>query len=106
MSILLDTYNEMIKQSEQKEVLTERVSVLEKYASLAEQELQKAYPNNFTKADVVELADQMIQHDLSIEEAQTKQAEVVEKIAELDDAGRVMARAFWDETLKLNAGNK
>ena len=99
----MDTYNEMLKEAEQKELLTERVSILEKYAGLAEGLLQENYPNNYTKADVVELADQMIQHDLGVEEEQTKQAEVIEKIAELDEAGRIMARSFWDETLKLNA---
>jgi uncharacterized protein YuzE len=51
----------------------------------------------------VELADQMIQHDINIEEQQVKQAELLEKIAELDEAGRIMARSFWDESLKLNA---
>jgi hypothetical protein len=103
MSQLIDTYNEMLKQAEEKEVLTERVSILEKYATLAEEQLQAKYPNNYNKADVVELADQMIQHDISIEENQAKQAEVIEKIAELDEAGRIMARSFWNETVKLNA---
>jgi hypothetical protein len=103
MSQLLDTYNEMLKVAADRETLTERVSILEKYAGLAETELQKNYPNNFTKEDVVELADQMIQHDINIEEQQVKQAELLEKIAELDEAGRIMARSFWDESLKLNA---
>lgn len=99
----------MLKEAEQREVLTERVSILEKYAALAESELQKAFPNNFNKQDVIELADQMIQHDLGVEEEAVKQSQVsedvVEKIAELDEAGRIMARSFWDETLKINAGS-
>lgn len=93
---LLKAYEQMTKEAAEQEIMKERVAVIEKYASFAEDELAKAYPNNYTKEDVAQLADAMIQHDIAIEEQQ-------EKIAELDEAGRIMARAFYAESQSLEA---
>ena len=94
MGNLLNTYEKMQAEQLQKaaedKVMTERVEVLSKYAEAAQALLQDKYPNNYTQADVEKLAVGMIQHDLEAEEQQ-------EKIAELDEAGRIMARAFLDE---------
>jgi hypothetical protein len=102
MSNLLEIHEQMLKEAETKQLMEDRVSILEKYAAYAEQLLQKDYPNNFNKSDVVELADKMIQHDIEVEEQQAKEAELQEKVAEVDALGRVMARSYWDELQKLN----
>jgi helix-turn-helix protein len=95
---LLDVHTQMLKEAAEKEEQTklaeERVLVIEKYASTAKALMAEHYPNNHTDEDVVELTERMINHDLVVEEQQ-------EKIAELDEAGRIMARAFVDE---LNSG--
>lgn len=90
---LLHVYEKMQKEAEAKALIQERVEVIEKYASLAEELLTKEYGKDYTQDDVVELADKMIQHDLSVEEQQ-------EKVAEYDEAGRIMARAFVEELRK------
>jgi lysyl-tRNA synthetase class II len=87
---LIDTYNEMVKESEVNEELQERVEVLEKYASAAEELLENEYGDNYDANDVQKLAEALIDYDLQAEEEQ-------EKIAELDAAGRIMARSFLDE---------
>jgi hypothetical protein len=95
---LLQIHAEMLKKAEEEKVQTklaeERVAVIEKYASAAQELMNQYYPKDHTEADVVELAERMIDHDLEAEEQQ-------QKIAELDEAGRIMARAFADE---LNKG--
>ena len=97
MASLLEVHTQLLKEAEEKlaaeQLITERVAVLEKYANTAQELMQQNYPNDHTQSDVVELAERMIQHDLSIEEQQ-------QKIAELDEAGRIMARAFVDEVNK------
>lgn len=100
---LLEIHSQMLKEAEEKKLVAERVSILEKYAAFAEEQLRKEFPNNFTKADVAELADQMIQHDLAVEEQEAKQAEAQEKVAEFDELGRVMARGYFAELQKLDA---
>jgi len=101
MGRLLDIHNQLLKtaatKTAEEALQTERVVILEKYAAVAQSLLQEKYPNNFTEADVVALTDGLIQRDIEIEEAQ-------EKIAELDEAGRIMARAFVDEQQKLSQG--
>ena len=44
----------------------------------------------YTEDDVIKLACAMIDHDLEVEDN-------MEKVAELDEAGRIMARAFLSE---------
>ena len=90
MGRLLDIYDSMTKQAEEVAVNDERMDIIEKYASVAEELLNQEYPGEYTQEDVVKLADALIQHDVQVEES-------LEKIAELEDAGRVMARAFVAE---------
>ena len=95
---LLAIHEQMLKQAEEEKAQTklaeERVAVIEKYAAAAQDLMNQYYPKDHTQDDVVELAERMIDHDLGVEEQQ-------QKIAELDEAGRIMARAFADE---LNKG--
>jgi hypothetical protein len=94
---LLQVHEQMLKEAAEREEQTklaeERVRVIEKYASAAKELMNQFYPNNHTDADVTELAERMITHDLEVEEEQ-------QKVAELEDAGRTMARAFVDEVKK------
>jgi hypothetical protein len=87
---LLTVYENMQKEAEVKALIQERVDVIEKYASLAEGLLQQEYNKDYTQDDVVELADKMIQHDLAVEDQ-------LAKVAEYDEAGRIMARSFVEE---------
>jgi len=87
---LINTYNEMVKEAEVDESVNERVEILEKYASAAEEMLDAEYGENYDANDVQKLAAALIDRDLEAEED-------YEKIAELDTAGRIMARAFIDE---------
>ena len=94
---LLDIHANMLKQAAEKEAETklaeERVRVIEKYAAEAKRLMVDNYPSNHTDEDVAQLTELMLNHDVAVEENQ-------EKIAELDEAGRIMARAFVDETEK------
>ena len=107
MESLLDIHTEMLKSAseqtiaaeedaEAKAVVDERVEVLAKYAEAADSLLAEEYGDKYEQKDVEELASMMIAHDL-------KQEEDVEKVAEYDDAGRIIARAFYDEITKLSA---
>ena len=85
MAILLEVYNDMIKEAEEtatKAVIQERVNLLDKYASLATELLNAEFPNDFSKDDVVELADKLIERDVAIADAQEKTAQAKELIGE------------------------
>jgi hypothetical protein len=101
MSGLLETYENMVAASEaqaqEEEAVKEaqaldnaRVEVLTKYASAADNLLAEEYGDDYEESDVIELAQKMINHDISQEENQ-------EKVAEYVEAGQVMARAFISE---------
>ena len=98
---LLDTYNSMLAQSQAQQVeevektaaateVDERIAVLEKYAALADDLLEQEHGSEYTEDDVVKLAQLMINHDIQVQEEQ-------EKVAELHDAGIIMAKAFKEE---------
>jgi len=87
MPNLLEVYDNMLKEAEAQELVNERVEFLAKYAEAAEGQLQEHYPNNYTKSDVIELADRMIDHDMQI-------ADMQEKTAEWDNQGREMAHDY------------
>lgn len=76
MGILLNVYNDMVKQAEES-VVAEQIEVLAKYASVASELLQAEFPNNYTKEDVTELADKLIERDIAIESQNEKVAEAV-----------------------------
>ena len=67
-----------------------RVEILAKYASLAEELLNKQYGDDYNEGDVTKLASYLIDNDVAVYEAQ-------EKVAEYVEAGTVMARAFINE---------
>lgn len=73
----------------------ERMEVLEKYASLADELLTSEYGNDYEEQDVVKLAQLLINHDMEIQEQ-------MEKVAELEEAGIIMAKAFKAELAKNN----
>lgn len=98
---LLEVYENMVKtaekeavveeaNAEEETVVNERVEVLAKYAAAADQLLTDEYGDDYGEEDVEKLASMMLQHDVEQEDA-------MEKVAELDQAGRIMARAFRDE---------
>jgi hypothetical protein len=91
MAILLEVYNDMVKQAQEnaeKAVIAERVEWLDKYAALATELLQAEFPNDYAKEDVVELADKLIDRDLSIADAQQKHAEATALLGEYVDVSR------------------
>ena len=87
---LLDTYESIQKEAEVQEVESERRDILTKYASAAEELLEKEYGKEYEATDVENLAEKLI--DIDIEEAGNQQ-----KTAEYVEAGQVMARAFVKE---------
>jgi len=64
---------------------------LEKYASLATQFLEEN-KKPFTNDDIVKVASFLIETDI-----------VIEKVAEAEDTGRILADSFWNHFTKLAA---
>lgn len=77
----------------EEQVVDERMEALYKYASLADHYLAEEYGEDYVEEDVIKLAQLMINHDIEQEDA-------MEKVAELEQAGIVMARAFKAELMK------
>jgi len=71
--------------------------ILEKYAESAAYLLQEAYPSGWTNEEAVKLAQELIELDLE------KSAEF-DKLAQWDEEGRIVARAFYNEIDKQAAG--
>lgn len=95
---LLETY-ELIKQAEQEaqpleeeevKIAEERMELLAKYAEFADNALREEYGDDYTEEDVEKLAEMLIERDMEISEEQ-------EKVAEIVDAGKVLARSFAEE---------
>lgn len=91
---LLDVYENMVGQAYEQEkvasVQSEEMQVIEKYASVADNLLAREFGNNYEEQDVIKLAQMLISNDIY-------QQEQIEKVAELHEAGVVMARAFKNE---------
>lgn len=87
---LLEQYENMLKEAEVDQEKTAEMEVLEKYASVAEELLEENYGDDYNAKDVEDLAYGLIEKDAAEEEA-------MEKIAEIDQMGRIMAHAFVDE---------
>ena len=87
---LLNVYGNMQKKAALDKVARERVEILTKYASLAEEMLSEKYKNDYEEKDVAKLASFLIERDVELHDAQ-------EKIAEYTTAGKIMAKAFLDE---------
>jgi hypothetical protein len=90
---LLELYDSMTKKAEETKVQSDQMAVIEEFAKLAEEQL-KAEGKTITADEIAVRTDSLIQEALAVEEMQ-------QKVAELDESGRVMARAFWDEYTKL-----
>ena len=91
---LLDTYENMVKEAnqtketEQAGVEDERVEVLNKYASWADQTLKSEYgEGEYTSEDVEKLATIKLNQD-------AEEAENREKVAEYFEAGQIMYQGF------------
>lgn len=69
------------------QVADEQMEFVAKYAGLADEALAAEYGNEYTKEDVIKLAQLMIAHDVEVDEQ-------VEKVAELRQAGRIIAEEF------------
>jgi hypothetical protein len=85
MALLIDVYNGLVKEATEvatKEMIAERVELLDKYAALATELLNAEFPNNYDKNDVIALADKLIERDIVISDIQEKQAEAKELIGE------------------------
>lgn len=94
---LIDIHEEMLKEAKEQEVteeeneeVKERLEVLSKYAALAEELLEEEYGEDYNEEDVTKLAEYIIDSDLQAQEE-------YEKVAEYDQYGRIMARAYVDE---------
>lgn len=98
---LLDVYNNMRAAQEEQEKVAEvqteqyqevdaRLEELEKYASFADELLTQEFGDDYSEDDVVKLAELMISHDVEMQQE-------YEKVAELHEAGIIMAKAFKEE---------
>lgn len=79
-------YNEQQRQADPTE------EIITKYAELADDLLYQEFGNDYNENDVVKLAEMMIENDAAI-------VEETEKVAELRQAGQIMAEEFI-ETLE------
>ena len=101
MANLLEIYDDMVQVEQEQEadvieknaeaqLTTDRVEVLAKYATLADNMLGEEYGDDYKEEDVQELASYLIENDSAIEEQQ-------EKVAEYVQLGTIMAKAFKKE---------
>ena len=112
MGILLGVYKDLAKEAEAQEQyadIQEKVEILSKYAEAATELLNAEFPENYDKADVVELADKLIQRDLEIAEVQEKTAEAVETLAEYVKVARALldeeGNEYYDSTVEKLASS-
>ena len=106
MSNLIDAYNNMlesraveaeeaVKEAEATQEVDERVEVLAKYAEAADNLLAEEYGEDYNEEDVEKLATLMINYDIEQEEA-------MDKVAEFEQAGQIMAHAFAQELDRIS----
>jgi hypothetical protein len=97
---LLTTYDNMLKKEAEDQVKGERLEVLNKFASLAAEQLEARYPGNWTKEEQFKLASTLIELAVEQEEAEvTKQ----EKVAELCESAKIFANEVWSQLEALAA---
>lgn len=105
MASLIEVYEEMQKTAQEQAVVenvenvenvanvegmdAETLQVLEKYAQAAEAYLAENF-TGYTDDHIVKVAQEMIEYD-------TDRFETMEKVAELHEAGIIMAKAFKAE---------
>lgn len=104
---ILDVYEKMnavnadeeavkIAELEETAIEDERMEILAKYAEAADGYLTKEFGTNYEDDDVIKLAGMMLDNDL-------EQEEMIEKVAELEESGIIMARSHWNELQRLAA---
>lgn len=107
MGKLLDAYEEMQKtateenvveetKAEEQAEVDERVETLAKYATVADELLTKEHGDDYAEDDVTKLAILLLEHDM-------EQEQLMEKVAEYEEAGQIMARAFAKELDDLSS---
>jgi len=82
--------SETIEKNAEEQLTQDRLEVLNKYATTADNMLAEEYGNDYSEDDVTELATYLIEKDAALEEKQ-------EKIAEQHQLGIIMAKAFKAE---------
>jgi hypothetical protein len=93
---MLELHENMLHDAENsKEAEAEKQELLEFFYKYAEQAeiLLSNDSEDYTEDDVIKLASYLIDQDIDGNEQ-------VDKVAELDESGRIMARAFVDELSK------
>lgn len=85
-----DAEEEALEKNAEEQMTADRIEVLTKYATLADNMMAEEYGDDYTEDDVKELAAMLIENDAAIEEQQ-------EKIAEYHQLGTIMAKAFKAE---------
>ena len=86
---------EAVKEAEATQEVDERVEVLAKYAEAADNLLAEEYGEDYNEEDVEKLATLMINYDIEQEEA-------MDKVAEFEQAGQIMAHAFAQELDRIS----
>ena len=76
--------------------MTDNKGLVAEYVKTAEELLTKEFGDKMNPSAVEKLATYLIEQDI-------EQAAAREKVAELDESGRVIARAFVDELNKLQS---
>jgi hypothetical protein len=79
---------------EETKIAEERMELLAKYAEFADSALKEEFGEDYTTEDVEKLAEMLIARDLEISDEE-------EKVAELAEAGKVLAHAFAEELQKI-----
>ena len=100
---LLNTYENMQKQAAEQQEMSERVEVLNKFASLAAEELEAQYPGSWTKEDQYKLAAALIELAVAQEEQETEQQA---KVAELCESAKIFAQEVWNNLEAIAAQNQ
>lgn len=101
MANLLEIYEDMLQDNQEQheealektaedEVTNQRIEVITKYATIADNMLAEEHGKDYTEEDVQELASLLIDNDAEVESQQ-------EKIAEHHQLGIIMARGFKAE---------
>jgi hypothetical protein len=96
---LLATYDRMVDAQPASAEELEKIATISKYAELSDELLAEKYGNDYTAADVEELAGLLIEHDAEVfeKEAELEEMEKEAAVAELYEAGAIMARGFHAE---------
>ena len=110
MTNLLGIYEDMISESREQEaekqaeaqeheVVSERMEILNKYATAADGLLSDEYGEDYAEEDVTKLAAMMINSDIENEAT-------AEQVNDYVEAGKIMARSFKAELDSFDESNQ